>query len=144
MSIPRDPAQGKSYATSYIKLLPGGGVFAAFGEAAFTSFDGGKTWRPLQQPPWSMTYRDVAFQDATHWWAMQHDGNLYRTSDAGKTWNHVSFQLDEMAYESIGVVDARHGWARISSQDPKRRGYSLSLTGDGGVHWTYANVPAPP
>ena len=144
MSIPRDPAQGKSYATSDIKLLPGGGGFAAFGEAAFTSFDGGKSWRPLPQTPGSMTYRDVAFQDATHWWAMQHDGNLYRTSDAGKTWNHVSFQLDEMAYESIGVVDARHGWARISSQDPKRRGYSLSLTGDGGVHWTYANVPAPP
>ena len=144
MRVPRESAQGKYSANSDITLLPGGGVLVAFRDAAFTSFDGGTTWRPLPPPPGTSSYRNFAFQDATHWWAMQFDGNLYKTSDAGHNWDHVSFQLDEVAYESLGVIDAKHAWARVSSQNPKRRGYGLALTSDGGVRWTYVNVPNPP
>jgi photosystem II stability/assembly factor-like uncharacterized protein len=143
MSATRESAQGKYSATSDMVLLPVRGVMAVFRDSAFTSMDGGKTWRPQPLPAGS-SYHNFAFQDATHWWAMQYDGNLYKTSDAGRTWNHVSFQLDEVAYTQLGVIDSKHAWARLDSSNPKRRGYGLALTGDGGVHWTYANVPNPP
>ena len=144
LQVTAQPPLGKSSATSDITLLPGGGVLATFRDASFISFDGGENWRRLPPPPGVQSYRNIAFLDAAHWWAMQYDGNLYKTADGGKTWDHVSFQLDEMAYEWLGVIDAKHAWARVSSQNPKRHGYGLALTSDGGVHWTYANVPNPP
>jgi photosystem II stability/assembly factor-like uncharacterized protein len=143
MAVRRESAQGKFSATSDITLLPGGGVLAAFRDSAFTSLDGGNTWRPLGQAPGRTSYRDFAFQDATHWWAMQYDSTMYKTSDAGQTWKRVSFQVDPFIY-TIGVVDAQNAWARLDSQIPTRRGYGLALTRDGGIHWIYANVPAPP
>jgi photosystem II stability/assembly factor-like uncharacterized protein len=143
IAVPRESAQGKFSATNDITLLPGGGVLAAFRDSAFTSFDDGHTWRPLRPPPGTTSYRDFVFQDATHWWAMQYDSNLYKTSDAGQTWKRVSYQLDALVY-TIGVVDAQNAWARLDSQIPTRHGYGLALTRDGGIHWTYANVPTLP
>ena len=138
------PPQGKpAYRWTDVSLLPGRGVLAMTRDAAFTSFDGGETWRQTAPPPGTVSYADYVFQDATHWWVMQYDSNLYKTSDAGKSWQRVSFQLDDLVY-TLGVVDGRNAWARLDSQVPTRRGYGLALTKDGGVHWTYANVPAPP
>jgi photosystem II stability/assembly factor-like uncharacterized protein len=74
---------------------------------------------------------------------MQYDSTLYKTSDAGQTWKRVSYQLDPLVY-TIGVVDAQNAWARLDSQISTRRGYGLAVTRDGGVHWTYANVPTLP
>jgi photosystem II stability/assembly factor-like uncharacterized protein len=100
MAVRRESAQGKFSATSDITLLPGGGVLAAFRDSAFTSLDGGNTWRPLGQAPGRTSYRDFAFQDATHWWAMQYDSTMYKTSDAGQTWKRVSFQVDPSCTQS--------------------------------------------
>jgi photosystem II stability/assembly factor-like uncharacterized protein len=143
MPVTRESAQSKYSATSDIALLPGRGVIAAFRNAAFTSFDGGEAWRLLPPPPSGSSYRNFAFQDATHWWSMQYDSNLYKTSDAGQSWDWVSDRLDEAVYE-IGVVDAKHGWAKLNSLNPRRPGNGLALTSDGGIRWTYANVPNPP
>jgi photosystem II stability/assembly factor-like uncharacterized protein len=138
------PPTGKgTYPRSDVRLIPGGGLLAMAHDAAFTSFDGAATWRQIAPPPGTSYYRNIAFQDATHWWVMQYDSSLFKTSDAGQTWKRVSFQLDTLIYE-IGVVDARNAWARINSQDPKWRGYGLALTKDGGVHWTYASAPMLP
>ena len=127
-----------------VRLLPKRGVMVTSGLFAFTSQDGGATWRPVVTPPGARIF-DIAFQDATHWWAMP-SGNLFKTSDAGQTWTHVSLQFDDWQYR-VGVIDARHAWARLDqstgSQDPLR-GTALALTTDGGVHWDYANVPRPP
>jgi photosystem II stability/assembly factor-like uncharacterized protein len=123
-----------------VSLLPGRGVLAVTPDAGFTSFDGGATWRQIYLPLGTSNYGNFAFEDATHWWSMQSDGNLYKTSDAGQKWQPVSYLLDNVVYE-IGIVDARNAWARLDSQN---RRYGLALTTDGGVHWTYANVPAPP
>jgi photosystem II stability/assembly factor-like uncharacterized protein len=94
--------------------------------------------------PSGARFFEIAFQDATHWWAMP-SGNLFKTSDGGQTWTHVSLQFDDWRYR-LGVVDARHAWARLDqstgSQDPLR-GTALAITSDGGVHWSYANVPRP-
>ena len=128
---------------TYVRLLPGHGVMAMTGQLAFTSPDGGETWRPVVAPPGARFF-DMAFQDATHWWAMP-SGNLFKTSDAGQTWTHVSMQFDDWQY-SVQVVDARHAWARLDAatgiQDPLR-GTGLAVTSDGGLHWDYANVPHP-
>jgi photosystem II stability/assembly factor-like uncharacterized protein len=126
-----------------VRLLPGRGVLALTPYSGFTSFDGGATWRQIYLPLGTSNYGNFAFEDATHWWSMQSDGNLYKTSDAGQRWQPVSYLLDNLVYE-IGVVDARNAWARINSQDPKWRGYGLALTKDGGVHWTYAGAPMLP
>jgi len=56
---------------------------------AFTSFDGGKTWRALAPPPQETGYSDFVFQDSTHWWATRF-GTLWKSADAGQTWKHVA------------------------------------------------------
>jgi photosystem II stability/assembly factor-like uncharacterized protein len=144
LPVTTQPVQGKpAYPViGTVTLLPGGGVLASTRDAGFTSFDGGAKWRPIIPVPGTGNYRDFAFQDATHWWAMQFDSNLYKSSDAGQTWKRVSFQLDALVY-TIGVTDAQHAWARLESQVPPRRGFGLALSSDGGVHWTYAKVPTP-
>jgi len=79
-----------------------------------------------------------------HWWAMR-NGDLFKSSDAGISWVHVHLQLDAWDYV-VGVIDARHAWARLDQAFPRIAplvGTGLALTSDGGVHWTYANVPTP-
>jgi photosystem II stability/assembly factor-like uncharacterized protein len=126
------------------RLLPGRGVMITTGNAAFTSLDGGATWRAVFAPPGALFF-DMAFQDATHWWAMP-SGNLFKTSDAGRSWKHVSLQFDDWQYR-VQVIDAQRAWAQlglsIGTQDPIR-GTSLAYTSDGGVHWSYAGVPKTP
>jgi photosystem II stability/assembly factor-like uncharacterized protein len=125
-----------------VTLFPGGGVLTVVSGGAFVSFDQGETWRQVVAPGGTSSYPNLAFEDATHWWAMQFDGNLHKSSDAGRTWKRVSFQLDGFVY-TIGVTDAQHAWARLESRVPPRRGFGLALSSDGGVHWTYAKVPTP-
>jgi photosystem II stability/assembly factor-like uncharacterized protein len=141
---PNGNGKGGLFGASLVRLLPGHGVMATAGLLAFTSMDGGATWEPVLAPA-GATFGDIAFQDATHWWAMP-SGNLFKTSDAGQTWTHVALQFDDWQYR-VEVIDARHAWARLDqstgSQDPLR-GTAFALTADGGVHWSYANVPRPP
>jgi photosystem II stability/assembly factor-like uncharacterized protein len=141
LPVSSDPGQAKFCCTD-VSPLPGGGVFAVSGDLAYTSFDGGVTWRDVVRPP-AVSYGEIEFEDATHWWAMQRDGELYKTEDGGRSWKRASGHQDGLPYV-IGVIDAKHAWARIDSLDPLRRGYGLALTADGGVHWIYANVPTPP
>jgi hypothetical protein len=123
-----------------VKLLPGRGVLAVTLEGAFTSFDGGDTWRVVVRAP-AVPYNEVAFEDATHWWAMQQDGDVYKTSDAGQSWVRVApHRLDGVRFD-IGIIDSKHAWVRFWDRSAPASG--LALTADGGVHWSYANVPAP-
>ena len=111
-------------------------------DTAYASFDGGDTWRRLVQPP-AVSYFEVAFQDATHWWAMQQDGALYKTLDSGQTWDrHAQHQLDGLSF-ATGIIDSQNAWVKFLGRSP-RLASGLALTRDGGVHWTYANVPNPP
>jgi len=123
-----------------LSALPGGGVLVdLLDETAYTSFDGGASWSKLAPLPSGNSYRDIAIQDATHWWAMR-VGVLFKTSDAGQSWHHIALQLDGWQYVP-SVLDARHAWAKLESPGPSLSGSALALTSDGGVHWTYASVP---
>ncbi len=145
--LPATPGtlQGKPYAAvATIRLLPRNGVMAITVDGAFASFDSGTTWRPVALPPSGNYFEDIAFQDDMHWWAMR-NGDLFKSSDAGISWVHVHLQLDAWDYV-VGVIDARHAWARLDQAFPRIAplvGTGLALTSDGGVHWTYANVPTP-
>jgi len=138
--------QGYAFITS-VSLLPQTGVLATFdyynGQGvAYTSFDGGSTWRALAALPAETTYSDLVFQDSFHWWAMRF-GTLWKTSDAGQTWTHVSQQTDDWDYRPQ-VVDAKHAWALlVGSPGNQVAGAGLAMTSDGGLHWKQVDAPQP-
>jgi photosystem II stability/assembly factor-like uncharacterized protein len=137
-------AFGKPQVVSNVRLIPGGGVMVGANNAAYVSMDGGATWRLVGVPVNAVDYHAVTFQDANHWWSMG-SGDLYKSDDAGRHWHHVALQLDDWDY-IIGVLDSRHAWARLEVPFPRTRqaiGSGLALSSDGGVHWTYVNVPHP-
>jgi photosystem II stability/assembly factor-like uncharacterized protein len=144
-TLPAPPGRGLAFRTP----LEGWAAAATdLGDIAFATHDGGRTWSGHPPPPVTppgADYSDIAFQDATHWWAMPF-GNLFKSADAGQTWTHVSLQLDDWRYH-LQVLDARHAWVRLDppiANPGHPRGSGLAFSSDGGVHWTYAAVPHPP
>jgi photosystem II stability/assembly factor-like uncharacterized protein len=136
---------GSAYST-HVTLLPGSGVIAFVDYdvrgGAYTSFDGGRSWRALALPPPEVTYSDFVFQDSTHWWAMRF-GTLWKSSDAGQTWKHVGQLLDDFDYRPH-VIDAKHAWAELHTSTGSRYPVTgLAMSSDAGLHWTYVNVPRP-
>lgn len=132
-----------------IMVVPGGGVLAMATDevgypVAYSSFDGGTTWRRLVPAPGETRYADLVFVDARNWWAMRF-GTLFKTSDAGQTWKQVAQMMDEWDYVP-GVIDARHAWAQLRALPAPGnapQGTGLAMTADGGLHWTFVNVPQP-
>jgi photosystem II stability/assembly factor-like uncharacterized protein len=150
-SSPPQPSQGgKPLQTgTSIMLVPGGGVVAMASDESgyavgYTSFDGGATWRGLAPAPGETRYSDFVFVDARNWWAMRY-GTLFKTSDSGQTWKQVAQMMDEWDYLP-GVVDSRHAWAQlrvVPGPGNPPQGTGLAMTADGGLHWTFVNVPQP-
>jgi photosystem II stability/assembly factor-like uncharacterized protein len=119
-------------------LLPGAGAVVAVscecapsGPFYFTSNDQGVSWKYIPPPPGA-----VAYQDASHWWAMK-GTSIFKTSNEGLTWTMVTSALPDWQFVPH-VIDPRHAWALIFVVG----GYGLALTDDAGVHWTRANVPS--
>jgi len=151
-SIALQPGQGgkpQQTGTSIV-LVPGGGVIAMASDqsgntVAYTSFDGGASWLRLAPAPGETGYADFVFVDARNWWAMRY-GTLFKTSDSGQTWKQAVLVMDEWDY-TLRVIDSRHAWAQLlADQAPGRsspQGTGLATTADGGLHWTYVNVPRP-
>jgi photosystem II stability/assembly factor-like uncharacterized protein len=143
---PIPPDANYSFITT-VSLLPQAGVIAMFdyyyGQGvAYSSFDGGSTWRALAPLPGETTYSDLVFQDSFHWWAMRF-GTLWKTSDAGQSWKHVSQQTDDWDYRPQ-VIDATHAWALlIGSAGNQVPGAGLAMTSDGGLHWKQVDAPQP-
>jgi len=141
------PPGGLDFAyRTHVTLLPGSGVIAFVDYdvrgSAYTSFDGGKTWRAIALPPEETGYSDFVYQDSTHWWAMRF-GTLWKSSDAGQSWKHVGQLLDDWDYRPH-VIDARHAWAELRGTTGTRFPVTgLALSSDAGMHWTYVNVPRP-
>lgn len=138
-------ASGFAFISS-VSLLPGAGVVAFVDyEArggAFTSFDGGKSWRAIAPPPGETTYSDFTYEDSMHWWAMRF-GTLWKSPDAGQSWKHVGQQLDDWDYRPH-VIDAKHAWAVLIGAPATRVAETgLAMSADAGLHWTYVNVPKP-
>jgi photosystem II stability/assembly factor-like uncharacterized protein len=151
--LPSPCGVGKPFATgpqplftTEVSLLPGSGVVAfsnagCGGGAAYTSFDGGTSWRPIASAPGSSTYSDFVYQDSSHWWVMRF-GALWKSSDAGHSWKLVSRQTSGWDYVPH-VIDANHAWAEVFGPPPGRSGVGLAVTSDGGRHWTQVSAPKP-
>jgi len=77
------------------------------------SDDAGKTWKQATVPV-SSDLVAVSFPDATHGWAVGHDGVILHTEDAGVTWTR---QLDGRGIGAV-LVDFYAGTS--ATADPKR------------------------
>ncbi len=129
-----------NYSTD-VQLLPGGGVAATinYQDVSFglTSFNGGASWTYTNLPPGTSagTYPSYGYQDSLHWWAVE--GNvLYKSSDAGQSWTRIADAIpSELNF--LHVFDARTAWARPDLSPSS----GLTLTSDGGLHWTPAKAP---
>jgi hypothetical protein len=144
-----DPPSGPAFAFyTYVRLLPGFGVIAnvdyseggAYKSLAYTSFDGGTTWRSVAAPPDSTAW-DFVFQDSSQWWAAP-PGTLWKSSDAGQSWKRVSQQSDEWKYQPH-IIDSKHAWAELFSSRNRGSGTGLATTSDGGLHWKQVDAPRP-
>ncbi len=146
---PSVPAGKPYFFTTWVKLLPGGGVAAFaiddFGQqATFRSYDGGSTWKPIRLPDRAEQIGFFSFVDRDNWFVSL-AGLLYRTADGGVTWRSVVSNMpDSLADWSVGItvmIDTRHGWAPITS--PGFASTGLAVTSDGGANWAPAGVPQP-
>jgi photosystem II stability/assembly factor-like uncharacterized protein len=151
-NIPEPPGRqrGQTVMVNTVRVLPGAGVVATFAFTEghgplyplfeFTSFDYGTSWKNVLQSPNQVFFGLESFEDASHWWRID-SGTLYKSPDAGQTWNAVSSNLENGSFwvYQPHVLNSKHAWARISIGE--RSG--LTMTSDGGLHWTRQNVPQP-
>ncbi|MFZ5495824.1 MAG: WD40/YVTN/BNR-like repeat-containing protein [Verrucomicrobiota bacterium] len=113
-----------------------GSRLAAVGDRGHVllSDDEGRTWRQIVVPTRAML-TGVSFGDATHGWAVGHDGVILATTDAGETWTRQDSGQDlETVWLDVFFSDARIGLA-VGAY-----GRSL-LTLDGGSNWQPAAAP---
>jgi photosystem II stability/assembly factor-like uncharacterized protein len=163
-ALPTPSGPGLAVDTT-VGLLPGVGVIAytdyslqgvainspPYTSFAYTSIDGGTTWRSVTLPaycprgrsspcpsipPWTVT-----FQDTSHWWVASPD-TVWESSDAGQSWQSVYQQLDIKVYQPQ-FVDVKHGWADLFVGTAQGLSSGLAMTSDGGLHWTQVNAPRP-
>jgi photosystem II stability/assembly factor-like uncharacterized protein len=114
-------------------------VTISYQDASFglTSFDGGASWTYTNLPPETRagTYQSYGYQDSVHWWVVKGSA-LYKSSDAGQSWTRIADAIPS-ELNLLHVFDARTAWARL---DPSPSS-GLTLTSDGGLHWTPAKAP---
>jgi photosystem II stability/assembly factor-like uncharacterized protein len=163
VDVPRPPAfqpvsAGPQFFTAQVNLLPGGGVAVLLSvgtecqkstpcvrpdEILFSSFDRGGSWTGVPPPPSAFTFRDIAYQDSVHWWALG-QGSLFKSSDAGHTWQLVSSTAPP-GRPVLHVVDSQHAWAQLPTVTQTKDGaFAVSAvvaTGDGGLSWTRVQPP---
>jgi len=165
VEVPRPPASnrlpdGPTFANAEVKLLPGAGVavLASVGpscgkpvpcatpdQGKFVSFDHGGTWTAVPNPPPAFNYRDIAYQDSVHWWALG-SGSLFKSSDGGYTWQFISSVPEPpQGRPELHVFDALHAWAQssifITTAGGAFQVFAVVATSDGGLSWT--RVPPP-
>jgi photosystem II stability/assembly factor-like uncharacterized protein len=164
VDVPR-PAYGKplpaapQFFSAQVNLLPGAGVAVrsvigvqcrdpsqcVSNEAFFVSLDRGGAWKEVPLPPGGSTsFRDIAYQDASHWWALG-DGLLFKSSDAGQTWDPIGTTMPRQSGMVMHIFDAQHAWAQGSIGLYTFAGAfplsSVVVTSDGGANWTRVLPP---
>ena len=102
------------------------------------SDDDGHTWRQAAAVPVRSALTAVHFVDATHGWAVGHDGTIISSTDGGEHWTLQRFDatVDQPLF-SVRFLDSQHGVAVGL--------WSLVLiTADGGATWNVVKMPLPP
>lgn len=129
-----------NYSTNVV-LLPGGGAVVTIsyqnGNYGLTSFDRGASWTYTSLLPGTPagTNSSYGYQDSVHWWAVG-DNVLYKSSDAGQSWTRIADGMPS-GLNFLRIFDARTAWARFNPSVSS----DLTVTTDGGLHWTPAKAP---
>lgn len=96
------------------------------------SDDEGRTWRQIIVPTRAML-TGVDFANATHGWAVGHDGVILATTDAGLTWTRQESGQDlETVFLDVRFLDATRGFA-VGAYG------KCLITTNGGQSWTPSN-----
>ena len=87
------------------------------------------------------TLTRIEMIDTQNGWG-QAEGLILRTEDGGKTWLNVTPEnaFGDPAYASAVFPDAQRGWILLVGDED----YSQSVlykTADGGINWTWRNMP---
>ena len=121
--------------------------------------DGGQTWLPgqaLDLSDLSQSYAsDLFFVDAQQGWLLTHVGVgmshdyvvLFSTTDGGLTWQRLLDPYNDgqiQACQKTGLlfIDGQTGWL-TGDCGGVMAGAFLNRTQDGGLTWTYIDLPAP-
>ncbi len=116
--------------TLLLDIVRAGDALVAVGDRGHVvrSSDEGETWTQAITPTRAML-TGVAFPDATHGWAVGHDGVILHTADGGTTWvrQDKGDDLDTVLLD-VHFLDAKQGF--IVGAYGK-----LLATTDGGATW---------
>jgi photosystem II stability/assembly factor-like uncharacterized protein len=121
--------------------------------------DAGSTWQPsqlLDLTGLEYTYQtELVFADYYHGWLLTHVGagmshdyvTLFRTTDGGSTWERIldpynDGQIQGCQKTGLVFVDSQVGWL-TGDCGGVMAGAFLNRTTDGGLTWTYIDLPAP-
>ena len=121
--------------------------------------DGGQSWQPgqaLDLSDLSQSYAsDLFFVDTQQGWLLTHVGVgmshdyvvLFSTSDGGLTWQRLLDPYNDgqiQACQKTGLLflDSQAGWL-TGDCGGVMAGAFLNRTQDGGLSWTYIDLPAP-
>jgi photosystem II stability/assembly factor-like uncharacterized protein len=108
-----------------------GGVIFAYGRhSLFVSRDAGVSWKRLQQPYRTATFRSVDFITRNVGFAVLESGRLYRTSNGGRNWREV-LSTGNKRHTDVTFPDASNGFVTGTGFG---EGTVLRTT-DGGTTW---------
>jgi len=109
--------------------------------------DGGATWTE-QNSGTMKTLFGVSFADAQRGWAVGLDGLILHTVNGGLEWQVQRGSADVAALDQVGSKEMAENPTLFDIAMVDSTGYavgdggSVFLTGDGGVRWQRATVPA--
>jgi len=101
----------------------------------YESTDGGATWAWAAIVPNSTDAGQVAFRDATHWWATDTASAGQVTADSGATWTAAPARREFSSPDTVTAVFANPETGYATADGVIRR------TNDGGTHWTDVQTP---
>jgi photosystem II stability/assembly factor-like uncharacterized protein len=139
--LPEPP--GTQDIATIVRLLPGVGVITAVSrsvtfEYSYTTFDRGVSWKAVPHRADEVFAGGESFEDALHWWVFDH-GVLYKSADGGATWTPLAGPLENGQFwlYLVHVIDPSDAWAEVDIGEVS----GLTLTHDGGLHWSRVGVP---
>jgi photosystem II stability/assembly factor-like uncharacterized protein len=109
------------------------------------STNGGHTWTTQFQSASVVQLDTLQFVDASHGWAVAHEGGqVLRTSDGGAHWTSAASLPSTTWLNGIAMLDSRHGWLAGVGQGSTSTLARLWVTSDGGSDWQATGVPSGP
>ena len=123
------------------------GIGKAFGiddtGSAVRTFDGGRTWSPIEVPNLKKI-EHILLLSGQIGWITDREGSdllLFRTIDGGRSWqeSRTSIPSQWPSVRQISFVDKDHGWIALTQIEGDE--IRLIATSDGGRTWNPVSIP---